>query len=106
ARRLARAGARVVGVDISEAMIELAREAERREPLGIQYRCLAAERLAEVAAGAGEDAFDARFDIVLGAYLLHYAPDRAALESMVTGLARNLRPGGRFVGLVENPLQA
>jgi SAM-dependent methyltransferase len=36
-RLLARSGARMTGVDISEKMIELARQEERREPLGIRY---------------------------------------------------------------------
>lgn len=97
ARRLAAAGAaEVTGVDISPAMIELAREQERAAPLGIAYHCLAAENLPVFGA----------FDLALGAYLLHYAPTRDALAAMAAGLAANLRPGGRLVALVENPLQS
>jgi len=36
-RLLARSGARMTGVDISQRMIELARREEQREPLGIRY---------------------------------------------------------------------
>ncbi len=36
-RILARRGARMTGVDLSERMIALAQEEERREPLGIEY---------------------------------------------------------------------
>jgi 2-polyprenyl-3-methyl-5-hydroxy-6-metoxy-1,4-benzoquinol methylase len=36
-RILARPGARMTGVDLSERMIALARDEERREPLGIEY---------------------------------------------------------------------
>ena len=36
-RLLARSGARMTGVDISQRMIELARQEEQREPLGIRY---------------------------------------------------------------------
>jgi 2-polyprenyl-3-methyl-5-hydroxy-6-metoxy-1,4-benzoquinol methylase len=38
-RLLARAGARVTGIDISERMIALAIDEERRAPLGIRYVC-------------------------------------------------------------------
>jgi 2-polyprenyl-3-methyl-5-hydroxy-6-metoxy-1,4-benzoquinol methylase len=37
ARELARRGARVVGVDLSQSLLERARSAEEREPLGIRY---------------------------------------------------------------------
>ena len=50
-RLLARAGARMVGVDISERMIALALEEEHRAPLGIRYLCTAYTRL---------EAFDVR----------------------------------------------
>ena len=36
-RRLARAGANVVGVDISERLLEIARREEESEPSGITY---------------------------------------------------------------------
>jgi ubiquinone/menaquinone biosynthesis C-methylase UbiE len=36
-RELARRGADVVGIDISERMIRIAQEAEQNEPLGIRY---------------------------------------------------------------------
>jgi len=36
-RELARRGANVVGIDISERMIRMAQEAEQNEPLGIRY---------------------------------------------------------------------
>src|SRR5438034_5050338 len=54
ARELARRGARVVGVDISAALIGKAERAERAEPLGIRYR------RADISAGTAPDgaAFD------------------------------------------------
>jgi len=100
ARRLMAAGAsRIAGVDVSAAMIELAREAERSTPLGIQYQCCAVEDLPELPCAAA-------FDIVLAAYLLHYAPSVAVLARMCRRLANVLAPGGRLVALVENPDQA
>lgn len=96
ARRLAAAGAAgVVGVDISRAMIELARDAERAAPLGIEYHCADVAELPELG----------RFDRVVAAYLLHYAEDVGQLERMCAHIARSLRPGGRFLALNENPAQ-
>ncbi|MGI9341909.1 MAG: class I SAM-dependent methyltransferase [Gammaproteobacteria bacterium] len=99
-RRLKTAGAdHVVGIDISSAMIELAQAREREELLGIEYLC----------ADVGEiDRSDVAgpFDVVTAAYLLHYAPDEAALARMCTNIVAALPPGGRFVALNENPDQA
>ena len=88
-----RGGAHVVGVDISAAMIDLARQEEKREPLGIEY----------VVADAKELALDAKFDIVFAAYLLNYAQTEAELRQMCRAIADHLRPGGRFVTVNNNP---
>lgn len=99
ARRLMQAGAaRVAGVDVSPAMIGLAREQERAAPLGIQYVCCAIEDLPDLVCGAG-------FDVALASYLLHYAPTVEVLARMCRRLANALRPGGRLVALTENPDQ-
>lgn len=99
ARRLVGAGAaRVAGVDVSPAMIELAREQERASALGIQYACGPVEDLPDLLCSAG-------FDVVLAAYLLHYAPDVAVLRRMCQRLGNSLAPGGRLVALTENPDQ-
>ncbi|MEM7222299.1 MAG: methyltransferase domain-containing protein [Pseudomonadota bacterium] len=92
--RLAKqAGAeRVLGVDISREMINLAEEIERALPLGCRYQ------VADVADLALKDSFD----LVLGVFLLNYAADRAQLLSLCQTIARALRPGGRFVGLNTN----
>ena len=87
----ARGAARVVAFDVSPAMLALAAEADA-DP-GIEYHCLDAAALPRLGT----------FDVVLAAYLLHYAPRPAALAAMAEGLAANLRPGGRLVALVENP---
>lgn len=93
-RELRRAGAsEVVGVDISEEMIALARRQEAREPLGIEYRVEDARTI-----GPPED-----FDLAVSNWLLVYAHDREELGVMCRGLARRLRPGGRFVTLTTNP---
>jgi ubiquinone/menaquinone biosynthesis C-methylase UbiE len=95
---MAAGAVRVAGIDVSPAMIDLAREQERVEPLGIQYVCCAAENLPDLLCGAG-------FDVVLASYLLHYAADTDVLVRMCQRLASALAPGGRLVALVENPDQ-
>ena len=95
-RALREAGAaHVTGVDISAEMIGLARELERQQPLGIEYLCADVAQLPEL----GE------FDLVTAAYLLHYAPNVAALEAMCQRIAACLPAGGRFVSINENPAQ-
>jgi ubiquinone/menaquinone biosynthesis C-methylase UbiE len=95
-RALQAAGAaEVIGVDISPAMIALARQAEGEQPVGIDYVCADAAALPDLG----------RFDCVVAAYLLHYASDIDALASMCAGIARSLSPGGRFVTLNENPAE-
>jgi SAM-dependent methyltransferase len=99
ARRLMAAGAaRVAGVDVSPAMIELARAEERADPLGIHYACCAVEDLPDLFCAAG-------FDVALASYLLHYAPTEEVLRRMCRRLANVLVPGGRLVALTENPEQ-
>lgn len=93
-RLLRRAGAaEVVGIDISERMIELAREQEARQRLGIEYRVEDARTVAE----------HADFDFVVGAWLLVYAQNRAELVQMCSGLGSRLTSGGRLVTIVNNP---
>jgi 2-polyprenyl-3-methyl-5-hydroxy-6-metoxy-1,4-benzoquinol methylase len=93
ARLLRRQGAaRVIAVDISGGMIALAREEERREPLGVEYMKANVEDLGVVGA----------FDVVTAVYSLHYAPTREHLAAMCRTIAANLRPGGRLVAMNSN----
>lgn len=96
-RQLRQLGAvRVVGVDISPQMIELAREQERRESMGVEYVCADVEDLA----------CQGEFDIVVAAYLLHYAKSEQAMMRMCRSIIDHLPPAGRFVTLNENPDQS
>jgi toxoflavin synthase len=93
-RMLRKAGAaEVVGIDISERMIDLARAQEVHQPLGIEYRVEDARAVVE----------QADFDLIVGAWLLVYAQTRAELLQMCRGLASRLRSGQRFVTVVNNP---
>ncbi|MEQ8785602.1 MAG: methyltransferase domain-containing protein [Pirellulaceae bacterium] len=91
-----RGAARVTGVDLSEGMIELARQQEVDHRLGIDYRVADARRLD----------LDGEVDLVLAAYLLNYARTREELQAMCEGIAGSLRPGGRFVTVNSNPALA
>ena len=93
-RALRRQGAaRVVGVDLSRGMIELAEAEEARRPLGVEYR-VGDVRTLEV---PGE------FDLAFAAYLLNHARTAEELTQMCRAVARALRPGGRFVTANSNP---
>lgn len=87
-----RGASRVVGVDLSEGMIALARKQEQQKPIGVEYI---------VGDGAGIGQLGT-FDLVTASYLLNYAPSREALGQMCRAAYQNLRPGGRFVTLVTH----
>ena len=87
-------GARkVLGVDLSEGMIELARSQESQHRLGIEY----------LVGDAMELPLNKTFDLAMAAYLLNYAHDRDELQSMCNEISRSLKPGGRFVTVNCNP---
>ena len=93
-RMLRQRGAKkVTGVDLSEGMIALARANEAQHQLGIEY---------VVGDGRALD-LGTEYDLAVAAYLLNYAQDRAELGAMCRGIARCLRPGGRFVTVNANP---
>lgn len=85
--------ARVVGVDLSAGMIDLARQEEAKQPLGIEYQVGDARKVQ----------FDQPFDLVVAAYLLNYASTREELLEMCQAVARSLKPGCRFVTVNSNP---
>ncbi len=94
ARHIKRLGAAdVLGVDISRQMVDSARAIERRLPLGVRY---------SVADAADLPCLD-RFDAVTAVYLLNYADSEAAMTQMCRGAFRNLRDGGEFLALTQNP---
>ncbi len=84
ARRAARAGAEVVGVDIAPALIETARREAAEEGLDIQYDVGDAEALPYE---------DASFDVVSSTCGVMFTPDHAAVAGE---LGRVCKPGGRI----------
>lgn len=84
---------RVLGVDRSEGMIALARAQESAHPLGIDYLVQDCRSLV----------LPQEFDLAAAAYLLNYAASRDELAAMAAGIARCLKPGGRFVSVNSSP---
>lgn len=78
-RRIAEAGAEVLGVDSSDAMLEAARG------LGLRVEKADGQALP----------FEARFDAVFTNAALHWMPNQTAVAQSVF---RALKPGGRYVG--------
>jgi SAM-dependent methyltransferase len=94
-RILAQNGARhTCGMDLSGQMIELARDQERTNPLGIEY----------LVGDAREVNSAAQFELVVAAYLLNYARNEHELGIMCKAIAKRLVPGGRFVTVNCSPL--
>merc|ERR1711892_251954 len=85
----------VVGVDMSEDMIEHAREIEKKEPLGIYYHLADASKPLDKDLGT--------FDVCFAGYLLHYATDKDMLRSFLENIYSLLRKGGIFVTLNQDP---
>ena len=92
ARLLVRLGARVTGVDISEAMLAHARRHESSAPRGITYVQGDAHDLAAFA--------DASFDGVTCHMALMDIPE---LDAAIRSVARVLRSGGWFVFSIVHP---
>ncbi|NJO16518.1 MAG: class I SAM-dependent methyltransferase [Thioploca sp.] len=92
-RRLKQNGAsKVLGIDISKKMIELAKEQEMREPLGIEYRVSDVLTLDKI----GE------FDLVVAFFLLNHAQTKAQLVKMCQNASIHLKQNGYFVALNNN----
>ncbi len=91
-RILARKGAKVTGVDFSQKMIELAKQAEVKKELGINYVCSDAADLHQLSGNY--------FDIVTCFMSLQDIED---YERAISEVARVLKHKGRFVFSIPHP---
>jgi len=95
AEPLARLGANVVGVDPSQSNIAVAQQHAAQSRLAIDYRCTAAETLAE----AGEV-----FDIVLAMEVVEHVADLDLFVELAAGM---VKPGGLlFVATLNRTMKS
>jgi 2-polyprenyl-6-hydroxyphenyl methylase / 3-demethylubiquinone-9 3-methyltransferase len=92
---MARAGARVLGIDLSQAVLDVAHLHALEAQVDVDYQAIAAEDLAQQRAGA--------FDLVTCMEMLEHVPDPAVTLAALAGL---VKPGGDIIvsTLNRNPL--
>lgn len=91
-RMLKKQGAKkVVGYDQSTGMLDYARRREEKEQLGIEFNSEITSSLLS------------KFDLAISIYVLPYAADVQALDSMCQSMASVLKPGGRLITLPIHP---
>jgi 2-polyprenyl-6-hydroxyphenyl methylase/3-demethylubiquinone-9 3-methyltransferase len=92
---MARAGARVLGIDLSQAVLDVAELHALEGKVPVEYRAIAAEELAQERPAA--------FDLVTCMEMLEHVPDPAA---SVKALAALVKPGGDVIvsTINRNPL--
>src|SRR3984885_15622236 len=95
AEAMARAGARVLGIDLSQALLDVAELHALESGIPAVYRAIAAEELAQER--------PAGFDLVTCMEMLEHVPDPAA---SIAALAALVKPGGTVIvsTLNRNPL--
>ena len=90
--------ASVIGVDISPTMLEEARKQAPANLNGtVNFHLADCSKPTSYPGGP--------FDLVFGAWLLNYAPDRAGLVEMFRNIALNLKDGGHFVSVTVPPAE-
>ena len=87
---------RVVGVDVSDKLIEKAKLKESQEPLGIEYIVYDGINLGEIDS----------FDVVASSFVICVAQNKEELLDMCRSISANLKSGGRFVCIINNPDQS
>ena len=83
---MARSGARVIGIDLSQAVLDVAELHALEGKLAIEYRAIAAEELAAARPGS--------FDLVTCMEMLEHVPDPAAVLAALGSL---VKPGGHVI---------
>jgi len=91
--RLARGGNRVVGVDLSPTMIDVARESAAREGLDCDFRVADVTQLA----------LGMQFDAIFAVTVLQHVVADDQFDLALRNLAQHLKPGGAMVLLEVAP---
>jgi len=88
--------AKVVGVDLSQGLLAVARNQESQDRLGIEYLV--------------NDIFDlgkiGTFDLVVASYVLNHARSPEQLLKICETIYANLKPSGRFIAINNNVQQS
>jgi ubiquinone/menaquinone biosynthesis C-methylase UbiE len=83
----------VVGVDISDTMVELAKKEEAKFNQGIEYLVGDVATLKDLG----------QFDLVTAVFLLHYAKTKEELLKMCIGIRKSTGKSRRFITINTNP---
>jgi 2-polyprenyl-6-hydroxyphenyl methylase / 3-demethylubiquinone-9 3-methyltransferase len=83
---MARSGARVLGIDLSQSVLDVAELHALEAKLTVEYKAIAAEELAAASPGS--------FDLVACMEMLEHVPDPAAT---LAALATVVKPGGNVI---------
>jgi ubiquinone/menaquinone biosynthesis C-methylase UbiE len=81
---------RVLGVDLSPSMIDVARTHEANHPLGIEYKVADVKSMGSVGT----------YDVVTAVWLLNYARTEVELLAMAKNIAKNLSVGGKLIAII------
>ncbi|MFW9893752.1 MAG: class I SAM-dependent methyltransferase [Candidatus Thorarchaeota archaeon] len=92
-RILARKGAEVIGVDISEKMLKLAQESEESESLGVKYVLCSSANMSGIQ--------DSSIDCVVSTFGFHDIKD---VDQTIEECSRVLKDRGRLVFAIPHPL--
>ncbi|MDR0219401.1 MAG: class I SAM-dependent methyltransferase, partial [Enterobacteriaceae bacterium] len=93
-RELHRRGAsRVVGVDISEKMIALAKTKSIQNGDNIEFHL---QNVCEIQ-------LSEKFDIIIAAFLFHYSQSLDELKNMFQAAAAHLKPSGKIIACMVSP---
>ena len=95
-REMKKLGAtKLVGVDISNEMLEVARSTSADAGFEL-FHADCSQSLDRLALKKGS------FDLVLAMWLLNYPESREHIAGMWHNIATYMKPGGRFVGIIQN----
>lgn len=84
---------KIVGVDVSSTMIDIAKANEKEDPLGIEY----------IQQDVLSLSLSEEFDITTAVYLLDYASTVEELQAMIQSVYNCLKKGGIFATITLSP---